>query len=155
MIPIARLPIALPAGGGIDKFNEIHFFSLFDHKRYVAIWNASNLDLGRVRNIYIYISDAIEPLYVNYSATCVAIIRGGQKQTDDVTPGGSIEGGGKSSRSNYRSLLDSREIALAILFFPNEFSLSPRARLELAAYQIRQRRIAHLTYLLTYLQMCN
>lgn len=58
MIPIARLPIALPAGGGgegIDKFNEIHFFSLFDHKRYVAIWNASNLDLGRVRNIYIYI----------------------------------------------------------------------------------------------------
>lgn len=54
--PIVRLPIALSdGGGGIDKFNEIHFFSLFDHKRYVAIWNASNLDLGRIRNIYIYI----------------------------------------------------------------------------------------------------
>lgn len=70
--------------------------------------------------------DAIEPLYVNYSATCAAIIRGGQKQTDDVTPFESIDG--KKAFGPGALQLSISRVSRAIPFlFATSLSLSPRA----------------------------
>lgn len=113
--------------------------------------------------VYIYICahisrDAIEPLYVNYSATCAAIIRG-QKQTDDVTPG-SIDGGEKAfgrrrrrvpiisqSLFNYdRPSLFSKRIG-RIFAFSTRGSSWPSIKF---VSREQRRRIAH-THVVTYL----